>query len=222
MTVSRVEHTSSYACQAIDWRLCPEGAAVHEGEGVAVVADVHLGYEWARGRAGDLVPAHSLGETLAKLSTLFERIQIRRLVVAGDLVESAQPCGRTAADVAQLVRWLEARDVELVALQGNHDPPRQPPLPATLDVGGWAIGHGDGLIKAARVIFGHHHPVLRAAGTTAPCFLVGPTTIVLPAFSRNAAGLPVSKRRLPRALRRGPLRCWVSTGEELLDFGPVG
>jgi uncharacterized protein len=221
MKLSCSEHKSSYACQAIDWRLFPEGAAVHEGEGVAVIADVHLGYEWARGRAGDLVPAHSLGETLGKLTTLFERIRIRRLIVAGDLVESSQPCGRTTADVARLLSWLEARDVELVALQGNHDPPRQPPLPATLDVGGWTVGHGDVPIKAARVIFGHHHPVFRAPGTTAPCFLVGPTTIVLPAFSKNAAGLPVNSKRLPQGLRRGPLRCWVSAGEELLDFGVV-
>ena len=33
-----------------DWRLTPEGAAVHLGEQTAVVADLHLGYEWARAR----------------------------------------------------------------------------------------------------------------------------------------------------------------------------
>jgi uncharacterized protein len=49
------------------WRLTPEGAAIHPGERTAVIADVHLGYEWARGSAGDCVPAHSLDETLARL-----------------------------------------------------------------------------------------------------------------------------------------------------------
>ena len=47
-----------------DWQLTPEGAAIHPGEQTAVVADLHLGYEWARGAAGDCVIAHSLGETL--------------------------------------------------------------------------------------------------------------------------------------------------------------
>src|SRR4051812_1629615 len=47
-----------------DWQLTPEGAAIHPGEKTAVIADVHLGYEWARGLAGDCVPAHSLAETL--------------------------------------------------------------------------------------------------------------------------------------------------------------
>jgi uncharacterized protein len=204
-----------------DWTLCPEGAAVHEAEAVAVIADVHLGYEWARGRAGDVLPAHSLRETLAKLTTLLERIQIRRLIVAGDLVESARPCGRTAADVARLASWLASRGVELVALQGNHDPPRMPPLAATLDVDGWTIGHGNGPLRGKRLIFGHHHPVFRAAGTSAPCFLVSSTRIILPAFSRNAAGLAVNSRSLPPALRKRRLRCWASTGEELLDFGVV-
>ncbi len=75
-----------------DWRLTPEGGAVHPGERVAVIADVHLGYEWARGAAGDCVPAHSLAETVKKLERLLERSPIDRLVVAGDLVETPRPC----------------------------------------------------------------------------------------------------------------------------------
>jgi metallophosphoesterase superfamily enzyme len=73
------------------WGLAPEGAAVHPGERLAVIADVHLGYEWARASGGDMVPAHSLAETLAKLTTLLDRARIGRLVVAGDLVESSWP-----------------------------------------------------------------------------------------------------------------------------------
>jgi uncharacterized protein len=221
MKFSTIANRSSRNDHSAVWRLCPEGAAVHEGEGVAVIADVHLGYEWARGQAGDLLPAHSLAETQAKLTALIARAHFRRLVVAGDLVESARPCRRTDADLAHLVGWLWAKGVELVALRGNHDPPRQPPLPATLDVHGWTISHGDEPIKGPRVMCGHHHPVVHAAGITAPCFLVGATTIVLPAFSPNAAGLPVSPRSLPLALRREPLRCFASTGAELLDFGVV-
>jgi metallophosphoesterase superfamily enzyme len=204
------------------WALFPEGAAVHHGERLAVVADLHLGYEWARGGAGDLLLAHSLEETQAKLTTLLERARFHRLVVAGDLVESARWCQRTHEDVARLVGWLAERGVTLVALRGNHDPPRRPPLPAMIDVAGWTICHGDQPVHGPRVMFGHHHPVLKVSGTMAPCFLVGPTTIVLPAFSHNAAGLDVGSTAFARALGREPLRCWASTGEELLDFGLIG
>ncbi len=51
------------------WKLAPEGAAVHAVERVAVIADVHLGYEWARAAGGDCLPSHSLAETLAKLAS---------------------------------------------------------------------------------------------------------------------------------------------------------
>ncbi len=49
----------------------------------------------------------------------------------------------------------------------------------------------------------------------------GERTIALPAFSPNAAGLDIGSARLPKALRREPLRCVASLEELILDFGPV-
>jgi hypothetical protein len=184
-------------------------------ERVAVVADVHLGYEWARGSGGDSLPAHSLAETLAKLERLLSRVQVTRLVVAGDLVESSTPCRRTQADLGGLAGWLSNRGVRLVALAGNHDPaPR-----ATIQIAGWTIAHGHEAVSGERVMLGHHHPVLRAGPECAPCFLVSLETIVLPAFSPNAAGLDVASARLPVPLRGKALRCLASAGDEVLDFG---
>jgi len=205
------------------WQLDPEGAVVHSGERLAVVADVHLGYEWARGRGGDCLPAHSLTETLAKLARLLARATIDRLVVAGDLVESSRQCRRTDADVARLTRWLAGRGVALIALAGNHDPHRVPPLPERFEVGGWTIAHGHRPLDAPRTITGHDHPVLRAGGVSTPCFLVSPKAIVLPAFSPNAAGCNVAAAAdsLPAAWRNSSLRCVVASGPDCLDFGRV-
>jgi putative SbcD/Mre11-related phosphoesterase len=223
------------------WILTPEGAAVHPGERTAVIADVHLGYEWARGAAGDCVPAHSLRETVARLSAVFARATIARLVVAGDLVESSRPCRHTAADVRRLHDWLESRGVTLLALEGNHDrgrlrlgrastpsvtsssspAPGASRLPASCTVDGWTIAHGHRPIDAGRTISGHFHPVLRVEGIAAPCFLAGPGRIVLPAFSPNAAGCDVLSGPVPRAWLDESLRCIASTGSDLLDFGPL-
>jgi metallophosphoesterase superfamily enzyme len=204
------------------WWLAPEGAAIHRMTRTAVVADVHLGYEWARGSRGDCVPAHSLDETVTQLASLLNCGEIHRLVVAGDLVESRRFCRRTDADVVRLTRWLLDRGVELVALAGNHDPPRGPARLKSLVIDGWTIAHGDKPLAGSRTITGHLHPRLRAGGVSAPCFLVGPGRIVLPAFSGNAAGVHVAG--LGQELTRGgepPLRCIASTGDELLDFGPI-
>ncbi len=203
------------------WHLAPEGAAVHLSERTAVIADVHLGYEWARGSGGDCLPAHSLAETLAKMTHLLARATVERLIVAGDLVESPRPCRRTAEDVRRLSRWLADRGVDLVALAGNHDPRRGTSTPETLKVAGWTIGHGHRAIPGDRTISGHLHPALCAGGVTAPCFLVGPSTIVLPAFSPNGAGWNVLSTPIPLPWCDDSLRCVAGLGEELLDFGPL-
>jgi metallophosphoesterase superfamily enzyme len=206
------------------WWLAPEGAAIHPGEATAVVADVHLGYEWARARGGDCVPAHSLAETRARLARLFTRCDVTRLVVAGDLVESRRFCQRTARDVVALTCWLSDQGISLVWLAGNHDPPRRPALPTMLDLAGWTVAHGHRPLDAPRTVTGHHHPVLRASGVNAPCFLVSETSIVLPAFSPNAAGAGLSTLdvSLTRPAGASAPRCVASSGGELLDFGPVG
>jgi putative SbcD/Mre11-related phosphoesterase len=204
-----------------DWLLTPERAIVHPVERTAVIADVHLGYEWARGNAGDSIPAHSLNETLVRLDRLFDRVPdtISTLIVAGDLVESRRLCRRTAENVRQLRLWLDRRGVEFVLLAGNHDPQRSADV--VRGVAGWTIGHGHQPILGERVISGHIHPVFRLAGLTAPCFVASETRVVLPAFSNNAAGLDILARPELFDIPGSNPRCLVITGDEILDFGPI-
>jgi putative SbcD/Mre11-related phosphoesterase len=228
---SRDSQTATRTVAFDGWQLTPEGAAVHGGEQTAVIADLHLGYEWARGAAGDCVPAHSFPATLARLAGVLRAACVSRLIVAGDLVESSRPCAHTCADVRRLQKWLARRGISLLALEGNHDKSLLPSLhdasgesaslPATCTVGGWTIGHGHQRLDAPRTISGHHHPVFRFEGTVFPCFLVGAGRIVLPAFSPNAAGSDVASRAVPDVWCTANLRCIVSTGCELLDFGPL-
>jgi putative SbcD/Mre11-related phosphoesterase len=201
------------------WWFAPEGAALQLAQRTAVIADVHLGYEWARGRGGDCLPMHSLAETLSKLSRLLSGLSLERVVVAGDLVESPALCRRTLADVHCLRDWLGERGVELVVLAGNHDPPHSGTQLETIEVAGWAIGHGFHPLVAPQKITGHLHPVIRAGGLSAPCFLVGPRRIILPAFSDNAAGVTLLSGLFAEAARDRSLRCLATAGERLLDFG---
>lgn len=212
------------------WLLTPEGAAVHPDEAAAVVADVHLGYEWARAAAGDCVPTHSLAETLARLERALGRAPVKQLIVAGDLVESRRVCRRTRDDVARLALWLSERKVELVVLAGNHDqslletgidPLQGAPLAECACVAGWTIAHGHRPIAGPRTISGHVHPALGFEGATVPCFVVGPGLIVLPAFTPNAAGRDVSKGAIPSTWKGERTRCLASSGDVLHDLGPL-
>ena len=201
------------------WRLAPEGAVIHLDERTAVVADVHLGYEWSRGSGGDVVPAHSLAETIAKLGRLLDRATIDRLVVAGDLVESPRPCRRTDADLARLRDGSGPAASTWSPSRATTTRRAGPGRPSSIEVAGWTIAHGHRPIDAERTITGHDHPILRVGRTVAPCLLVGPTAIVLPAFTDNAAGLNVAQS--PTRWKGRGLRCWAGTGSRLLDFGPV-
>ena len=171
---------------------------------------------------GDMVPPHSLAETLSRLDRLHHRFPFSRLIVAGDLVESHHLCRRTAADLATLRAWLESRQIQFTPLRGNHDPatPASGPLTLQLD-DGWTIAHGHHPLPAApRAVTGHLHPSLKVQSVTTPCFLVGPDTIILPAFSSNAAGWNILGPWPPGLESRAP-RCIAALGDTILDFGPI-
>jgi metallophosphoesterase superfamily enzyme len=67
------------------------------------------------------------------------------------------------------------------------------------------------------VVHGHVHPCLRWRGLAAPCYLVDPKRLVLPAFSGDAAGAGVL-----RSPRWKSYRCCVVAGDRVLDFGELG
>src|SRR6516225_9381522 len=143
-----------------DWLLTPERAALHLPSATAVVADLHLAYGQARQRQGEAVPDSPLDPQLAPLAEVLGRHGVRRLVVAGDLLEDGR-CSETAADFR---RWLERAGVDLVAVvPGNHDRDLAG-LPLSAEgvwLGGWRVVHGDGPLPDGPLVYGHEHPWVR-------------------------------------------------------------
>jgi putative SbcD/Mre11-related phosphoesterase len=201
-----------------DWLLTPERAALHLPTATAVLADLHLGYDEVRRRSGEAVPAADVAEAVALLAAVCVRHSVRRLVIAGDLLED----GRLSSPVAGLLEGLRREKVELFAvIPGNHDRglcagSGLPLHPDGVELGVWRVVHGDGKLEGECLVHGHFHPCLRWQKVTAPCFLVGPDRIVLPAFSRDARGGNV----LTSDCWRG-YRCYVPVGNEVMDFGEV-
>lgn len=211
-------------------RFVAEGAAYFENEGVAVIADLHLGHDWARAASGEMTIEHSYRESREKLDRMIARLHIKTLIVAGDVAESRFPCARTARDVERLRDRLAESGVEFVPLRGNHDPSsfrtsRGETIGLTresVEVAGWRIEHGHRSSKAAHLVHGHYHPVVRLEGIKAPCFLASPRRIVLPAFSTDAAGVDALSGNWPGEILSENPRCLVATEDEVLDFGPIG
>jgi putative SbcD/Mre11-related phosphoesterase len=202
-----------------EWLLTGQRAALHLPSATAVVADLHLGYGHVRQRGGEAVPALSVEAQLGPLGAALQRHGVRRLVVAGDLLEDGR-CRREEV-VGELQRWLERAGVELVAVvPGNHDRGLGPSAGLPIHEGGFALGgwrvvHGDGELPAGPLVQGHEHPWVRwTERLSAPCYLVGADRLVLPAYSPDAAGVNVLGTE-----RWGEYLCCAIAGEDVLDFG---
>lgn len=176
---------------ATEWILTPYRLAVHGATRTAVIADPHLGYNDARRRAGDAVPDISLDEQLGPLTRACAALELSGLVVAGDLCEA-----RLEADlIDRFLDFLAERRVALRAIvPGNHDrgwsdfQGQLPFFPDGYRLGAWNVVHGDGPLSAGPIVMGHVHPAWRQDQHLRACYLAGPNQLVLPAFSRDAAG----------------------------------
>lgn len=200
-----------------DWLLTPYRLAIHEPTATAVIADVHLGYSDARRRSGDAVPLPGVETTLAPLRQAARRFAFTQLLVAGDLFEQ----GFRPESYADFVTFLERLRIGWLGLvPGNHDRglPSDDDIPIWPDgytLGDWCVTHDES--DAGRQVLGHVHPSVRHDGRKVPCYLVAPGRLVLPAFSRDAAGVDMT-----RTIRESGDRPVAIVGGRLVEVAVTG
>lgn len=213
-------------------------AAYVESSGTLVLADVHLGKD-----ATSNVEMR-LGEredVTGRFAALVDRFDPREVVIAGDLLHSFSTLPRGVMGTLEDLR-ASAREAgaELLVTPGNHDTRLgdlwKGPTERERRVGDWLVTHGHEAPEAAadRYLVGHDHPAIEIEGRRRPCYLYGEgvyrgaDVLVLPAFTRLAAGTPVNGVRngelmSPLARRVDALRpiVWDEAAEETLSFPPL-
>jgi len=199
-----------------DWLLTTGRVAIHEPTATAVVADLHLGYNEARRRGGEAVPLFDIEHHLLPLSKTMQSHNVRRLVIAGDMVEDVFDDSL----MADFAGWLGRTGVELAGIvPGNHDrgveryAERFPVFPTGIHLGGWQVVHGDGTLVDEPIVQGHLHPSITWRGRCCPCYLVGGGRLILPAYSRDARGVNI---RTDPTLRDH--RCIAILGDRLVSL----
>src|SRR5687767_14255166 len=175
--------------------LLSERALYWPNASTLVVADLHWGKGSTSQAVGVPTPIGTTSDDLARLDSALTRTGARRMVVLGDLFHAR--AGRIASHtLAELRRWRSmAAPVEILLGRGNHDrhagdPPKDlhincvnspayvPPFIFRHEPADRGDGYG---------LAGHVHPGITLMGRglqreTLPCFLVGQTGTLIPAF----------------------------------------
>lgn len=201
-----------------------------------VVADLHLG----RAAASDV--AYPLGERAAlrdRLVDALDRFAPATVAFAGDLCHRFDGVSeRTASGLRALVGACRDAGARPVLVAGNHDTALASAWDGTLrdeyrlDDGTVVChGHEEPSREADRYVIGHDHPTITVEGQRHPCYLRGEfrggEVVMLPAFTRLAAGTTVEGRRAsgfqsPLITDADALRPVVWADGESYEFPPLG
>lgn len=213
----------AYQSQTIGpWRFLPERMVLHVPTGTLVVADLHLGYSRERANRGDAVPIPSLREELAPLLTVWLREKPESILIAGDLVEKPR------LDLIQAIGdWRQNNSVSIRGLvTGNHDGKGKkwpfPVFPEGFHLGETLVIHAPDSkpINNRPILHGHEHPAVPLPGLgLIPCFLVGESRLILPAYSRDASGGNVFRRK--DWLEVESMTCLAIAGQAVENLGTL-
>ena len=179
--------------------LLPQKALYWPAARTLMVADIHFGKAASFRALGVPVPRGTTSENLAALETLLTAHDTQRIVFLGDFLHAK--AAQAPATLQAMLEWRSRhRELELLLVRGNHDWHAGDPS-TLLDVtmadephasGPFALCHHPDVACEGYVIAGHVHPVfhLRTARESLrlPCFLLGTTRAILPAFGAFTGG----------------------------------
>lgn len=205
--------------------LLPEKAVFLPDSDTLLVADAHFGKAVSFRKLGVPVPSGTTGETLAVLSSLVRRLEIRCIVFLGDFLHSTHAKGPDTMDA--VARWRDQHAaVEVLLVRGNHDersgdPPPQlgiEPVDEPLMHGGLALCHHPQPVSGAYALAGHLHPCVSLGGRAhdwlrLPCYWLTPEFGVLPAFGAFTGMQTI------RAVRGE--RVFAATPDRVFELRPV-
>jgi DNA ligase-associated metallophosphoesterase len=176
----------------------PAGALYWPGEGLLVVADMHLEKGSSYARHGVFLPPYDTAATLARLEEVITRYEPRAVFALGDSFHDGDgPARLGAGDREKLTALQRGRDWIWIA--GNHDPDPASDIggsfSAILSIGPVVFRHEPSAAGGEAEIAGHLHPVARVnargRSLSRKCFASDGQRLVMPAFGAYAGGLNV-------------------------------
>jgi metallophosphoesterase superfamily enzyme len=215
-----------------------ERAAYLADADALVVSDLHIGRDE---QSAVTLPVGEREDLYQRLATHLDRFEPATVVFAGDVLHDFRGASvATSQSLERLASVCREAGADPRLVVGNHDPL----LPSvwsgeTHDAielqDGTVVCHGHAEPDAGgtRYVVGHDHPVIEFEGTRRPCFLWGPEEyrgadlLMLPSFTRLAAGVPIDRLaadgfQSPLVTDADALQPIVIDENEPLRFPPIG
>ncbi len=179
--------------------LLPQKALYWPAERTLLIADIHFGKAASFRALGVPVPRGTTSENLAAIETLLTTYEVQRIVFLGDFLHSKS--AQAPATLQAMLDWRgRHQELDLLLVRGNHDwhagDPSESLRVAMADepfaCGPFALCHHPGLACEGYVLAGHVHPVFhlrtQRESLRLPCFLLGTSRAILPAFGAFTGG----------------------------------
>lgn len=186
-----------------------QGAILWPARKALLVADLHLEKASWFARAGQLLPPYDSFATLADLTAVVERTEVREVWCLGDSFHDPEGCSRLPAAAQDMLRALTAATC-WTWITGNHDPHGVDRCGgAVLDeacVDGLVLRHEARPEETRPELSGHFHPKLRIRVRgkliSRRCFVATGAKLILPAFGSLTGGLDAAHPEIIRAVGR--------------------
>lgn len=165
---------------------------------IVAIADLHLGKAEAFQKRGMAVPVGNQNEDLRRLQTLVEDYEADQLYILGDFVHEKASWSKGLE--LEVDDFLQRNKITLKVIRGNHDRGLRLPSLERLELheeeirlNNFSFRHEPASeMTDYFTICGHLHPVvqMRSANDALrlPCFWLGQTQLMLPAFTSFAGG----------------------------------
>jgi DNA ligase-associated metallophosphoesterase len=189
-----------------------------------LIADAHFGKAAAYRKLGQPVPHGTTASNLAVLDRLLSGYETQWLIFLGDFLHA--PGSHVPTTLAALGAWRERHaQLRITLIRGNHDRRAgDPPAELAFEVvaeplllGPLSLQHEPDPHPTAHVLAGHVHPVYRLHGRgrqslRLPCFQIGSSLTLLPAFGAFTGGHEIEARPGERIYVIGDDQVWSVAG----------
>jgi len=191
-----------------DMILSPSKILYIKSLNAVVLADSHIGLEYALADEGTFIPPIQYGHMKKKLLAAVKRFDPEKIIIVGDLKHMfSQRTLQEHREVIDMLKTLKKIGIEIILVRGNHDNfivgilerhgvnfVREYSEGGYLFIHGHAAPTGD-IDTYEKVVMGHLHPTITLSDFVAreklPVFLVGDKIVVLPAFTPLLPGFDV-------------------------------